>query len=93
MENEQISVTITYRKEGTQPPLYIAGSFSEPPWNPQEMDHHIDESGERVFEKVIAAKKGSTLQYKFRLGPGDWWILDEDMPTGKHQRGTSCTEC
>jgi len=36
--------------------------------------------GEWEFSKTFSAAKGK-YQYKFRLGPGDWWVCDESKPT------------
>ncbi len=82
MALDTVPVTITFRRAGTVPPLFLAGSFSDPPWEPREMDYTADEHGERTFKAEIYAKGGSTIQYKFRAGTGDWWVLDEDAPSG-----------
>lgn len=37
-------------------------------------------SGEWEFSKTFSAVEGE-YQYKFRLGPGDWWVCDESKPT------------
>lgn len=37
-------------------------------------------SGEWEFSKTFSASEGE-YQYKFRLGPGDWWVCDESKPT------------
>lgn len=76
------SVTLTYRQRGTHPPLFVAGSFSDPPWAPQEMDCTADASGEMTFSKTCVLKPGADVQYKFRVGTGDWWVVDESSPTG-----------
>lgn len=77
-----LSVTITYQQRGTRPPLYVAGTFSEPPWVPQEMDCTSDPGGELTFSKTCVLSPGEDVQYKFRVGTGDWWVLDESSPTG-----------
>jgi len=69
---------IHYSHPGLQPPVYIAGSMSQ--WEPIEMKHKEKEDGELEFEHTFEADAGE-YQYKFRLGPGDWWVLDESMPT------------
>lgn len=46
------------------------------------MKHKEKEDGELQFEHAFEADAGE-YQYKFRLGPGDWWVLDESMPTGE----------
>lgn len=77
-----VSVTITYKKPGTQPPLFVAGSFSDPQWQPQEMQFTTEDGGEHTFHKSIEVPPSSQIQYKFRVGLGDWWVLNEDAPTG-----------
>lgn len=81
MASNKVSTTITFRSPGTQPPLFIAGSFSEPEWQPQEMDCTTGADGEHVFTKEISGVPGSKVVYKFRIGLGDWWVLDEGAPT------------
>ncbi|RKU40280.1 hypothetical protein DL546_000218 [Coniochaeta pulveracea] len=81
------TITITYRRPGTQPPIFVAGEFSDPPWTPQEMDYTTDEDGEHTFKKDIEAYAGSSVQYKFRVGLGDWWVLNEDAPTATDSAG------
>ncbi|KAK2011442.1 hypothetical protein LZ32DRAFT_606454 [Colletotrichum eremochloae] len=76
-----VSVTITYKKPGTQPPIFIAGSFSDPQWQPQEMQFTTEDGGEHTFHKSIEVPPSSQIQYKFRVGLGDWWVLNEDAPT------------
>ncbi|KAK0630599.1 hypothetical protein B0T17DRAFT_488716 [Bombardia bombarda] len=85
-------VTITYRKPGTQPPLYVAGTFSDPPWQPQEMDFTTDSQGEHVFKKKILGKPGSKVHYKFRVGSGDWWVLNDELPTAVDSSGNQNNE-
>ena len=77
-----LSVTLTYQQRGTRPPLYVAGTFSEPPWVPQEMECTPDAGGEMTFSKTCVLAPGEDVQYKFRVGTGDWWVLDESSPTG-----------
>lgn len=81
MAAARIPAVITYRKPGTQPPLYVAGTFSDPPWQPYEMDYTTREDGELEFTKEVYCEPGSTIQYKFRIGEGDWWVLKDDGPT------------
>jgi hypothetical protein len=83
MAPKTVSLTVKYSKPGTQPPLFLAGSFSDPGWQPQEMQYTTNEAGEYEFYKEIQVEEGSVYQYKFRVGEGDWWMLNEDSPTGK----------
>jgi hypothetical protein len=79
---DEVPVTITYAHPGTHPPIYLAGSFSDPAWQPQEMHVTKDERGEHYFSKDIKLQPGKAYQYKFRIGEGDWWVLDETAPVG-----------
>ncbi|KAE8454152.1 hypothetical protein EG329_005077 [Mollisiaceae sp. DMI_Dod_QoI] len=75
------TVTVKYSKPGTQPPIFLAGSFSDPAWHPQEMEYTTDKNNEHEFYKKVQVEGGKEYQYKFRLGLGDWWTLNEDSPT------------
>jgi endo-beta-N-acetylglucosaminidase D len=81
MAPTEASVTVTYRRSGIQPPVFVVGSFSDPAWQVQEMEYTTDKDGECVFFKDISGIPGSGFQYKFRIGLGDWWVLDEEVPT------------
>jgi len=73
-------VTVTYSSPGLQPPVYITTSLSEPQWDLLEMDCRETPDGEQEFAKTFHVA-GGEYQYKFRLGPGDWWVCDESKPT------------
>ena len=75
------AITIRYSDQGTQPPVYVATSFTNPPWEPIEMEHISNEDGFEFYRSFLDMEEG-THQYKFRLGPGDWWVLDKNKPTG-----------
>lgn len=83
MASSKVHETITYANPGTQPPLYVAGSFSDPEWQPQEMEFTKQDDGDYQFHKAVTIEAGRDYQYKFRMGPGDWWVLDETAPVGK----------
>ncbi|RYO77299.1 hypothetical protein DL766_000225 [Monosporascus sp. MC13-8B] len=76
----QVSVKLTYQKDDTSPPVYVAGSFSDPPWQPLEMACSKDEHGQNLFFKEINASEGAEIQYKFRVGP-ETWVLSESAET------------
>jgi hypothetical protein len=82
MAPKEVSVTVKFAKPGTQPPIYLAGSFSDPAWQPQEMLYTTNEDTEYEFYKEVRVEEGHEYQYKFRVGEGDWWLLNEDSPTG-----------
>lgn len=73
--------TITYQKPGTKPPIYVAGTFSDPEWQLEEMEYIVDADGEHVFRKEVQGEPGSKIHYKFRIGDGNWWVLNDDTPT------------
>jgi hypothetical protein len=76
------TITISYSKLGTKPPIYLAGSFCN--WQPQEMQHTVDEQGEYKFTEVVEVEEGQEYQYKFRVGEGDWWLLNEGEKIGTY---------
>lgn len=39
----------------------------------------MDEHGNLTFEKTVTVKSGAPVQYKFRLGTGDWWVCDDNI--------------
>lgn len=73
-------VTIHYTSPGLEPPVFIITSLSDPQWDVIEMDHSKNGEDEHEFTKTFIAEPGQ-YQYKFRLGPGDWWVFDEHKPT------------
>ncbi|KAI1213264.1 uncharacterized protein F4807DRAFT_256777 [Annulohypoxylon truncatum] len=87
MSPRKVPITLTYQKNGTGPPVYVAGSFSDPPWQPQEMDVSIDQHGTHIFTKKVMVDDGTEIQYKFRIGSGDWWVLDDNADTVVDEMG------
>ena len=83
MAPKSVTTTVRYSKPGTQPPIYLAGSFSDPAWEPQEMQYTTTESNELEFYKELQVEEGQVYQYKFRIGSGDWWMLNEESATGE----------
>ena len=83
MASPQVHVKLSYRRNDTVPPVYVAGNFSNPPWQPLEMDVTKGEDGQNLFSKDIDVDEGFEIQYKFRIGSGDWWVVDETVETGK----------
>jgi hypothetical protein len=83
MSPKKVFVSLTYASPGAVPPIFLAGSFSEPAWHPQEMEFITDENGEHQFHKQVQVGEGAEHQYKFRIGTGDWWALNEQAPIGK----------
>lgn len=74
-------VKLTYSHAGLQAPVFVTTSLSEPQWEPLEMAYVKKDDGELEFHQEFEVEEGQ-YQYKYRLGPGDWWALDESKPTG-----------
>lgn len=83
MSSKKVSKILTYTSSDAQPPVFLAGSFSEPAWDPQEMQCTTDENGEHHFHKEVEVDEGGSYQYKFRIGPSDLWALNEQAPTSR----------
>jgi len=75
-----VQTVITFRRADVQPPVYVAGGFTD--WAPIEMASEPVESTavQHRFSHTADLQPGKH-QYKFRLGPGDWWVCDESTPT------------
>lgn len=80
MADDKVPVIVTFSSPGTKPPVYVAGEFTD--WQPEEMEYST-EAEEHHFHKQFMLKSGARFQYKFRLGPGDWWVLNENAPVGE----------
>ncbi|KAK8214679.1 hypothetical protein IWZ01DRAFT_246563 [Phyllosticta capitalensis] len=91
LSRPKIPVTITFFHPNTNPPVYVATSLTNPPWQVVEMDVKQERtpSGDLVFEKKFDAVEAGEYQYKFRLGPGDWWVCDDNAPTVSDGFGNS----
>jgi hypothetical protein len=72
-------ILIDYASPDLKPPVYIFTSLAEPQWEPVEMEAEKQADGQFRFYKRFDAEEGD-YQYKFRLGPGDWWVCDETKP-------------
>lgn len=81
MSDNKVPVTITNRAPGIQPPVYVAGNYSNPEWVPEPMEYTVSEDGVYTFTKTLQVEPESKIVYKFRVGEGDWWLLNEDAPT------------
>jgi len=88
MTSAKVTAKITYSKSGTQPPVYLAGTFSTPAWEPMEMEY-TTEGEEHEFFKEVLVDQNEEYQYKFRIGLGDWWVLNEEAPTGMYHPANS----
>ncbi|KAI0527805.1 hypothetical protein F5B22DRAFT_640784 [Xylaria bambusicola] len=83
----KVPVTFTFHRKGVHPPLFVAGSFTNPPWEPQEMTASIDQHGDYIYTKEVMVDECSEIQYKFRHASGDWWALDPDADTATDEQG------
>ena len=73
-------VNVEYSSPGLEPPVHIFTSLSDPQWEAVEMSASKNNKGEYIFSKAFDVEEGE-YQYKFRLGPGDWWVCDESRRT------------
>jgi hypothetical protein len=85
MSSDQAPVTITYHQPGTQPPVQVAGTFTDPPWQPVEMDYTRRSDGEYDFKKEVHGPPGTKIQYKFCIA--DNWLLKDGDPTMTDDNG------
>ncbi|MCJ1310565.1 hypothetical protein MMC25_004230 [Agyrium rufum] len=77
MQSSERNVYISLKHAEAKPPVFVAGAFTNPPWEPRELKHRaVDNSEEYEFVASFPAKEGQ-YQYKFRIGTGDWWICDQ----------------
>lgn len=76
-------VTISFRRPGVQPPVFVAGSFSDPAWQPRQMQCLADGTGENHFTTQVSVQPGQEYKYKFKVGESNDWILDEHSSIGK----------
>ena len=90
------TVRISFQSPGTKPPVFLAGTFTYPAWQPKEMDHRAkpevegkEPSDELEFYGTYDVPEGNH-QYKFRLGDGDWWVCDESSETGRLLNSEDC---
>ncbi|KAF5134359.1 hypothetical protein E5D57_004993 [Metarhizium anisopliae] len=90
MPTDKVPVTVSYRKRGLAPPVFVAGSFSDPQWELQEMHGVIDESGEHHFTIQIPVEPGKEYYYKFKAANQDGWVLDGHATVVKDDQGRPC---
>lgn len=87
MGSREIPVTIEFVKE-TKPPVFVAGTFSEPVWEPMSMEYdHRD--GVYHYHKTLTLEEGKEYLYKLRMGTEDQWELSETDPTVTDEKGVS----
>ena len=77
-----IPLKIDYSKPDTVPPVYVAGSFTS--WQPVELTLTSEKPEEPHYVHEFSNVEEGEHQYKFRLGPGDWWTTDERVKSGNN---------
>ncbi|KAL6910556.1 P-loop containing nucleoside triphosphate hydrolase protein [Trichoderma evansii] len=87
MASTTVPYTVTYRRPGTEPPLFLAGTFTTVQWGLQEMGCSRDEGGEYVFESRVFVEPGREYQFKFKAGQDGPWVLDEDRTIATDEAG------
>lgn len=85
-------VTISIRRSTDTPAVYVAGSFSDPKWEPFELTPKLLESedvdgksrpAEYLFSRNFDLPEGQ-YQYKFREGLDGQWFCDNAAKIGRH---------
>ncbi|KAG6112988.1 hypothetical protein E4U31_001967 [Claviceps sp. LM219 group G6] len=82
MSADKSTVTLIYRKTGLAAPLFVAGSFTNPAWECQEMHSLANESGEHRFTIQVPVEPGKEYRYCFRTSDDGSWFVDERGSTG-----------
>ncbi|OAA33789.1 hypothetical protein AAL_01254 [Moelleriella libera RCEF 2490] len=84
------TVTVSFRKRGIAPPVFIAGTFSDPAWELQETQCVTDEFGEHHFAAQLPVTAGRDYLYKFKAGRDGDWFLDQHAGTASDAAGAPC---
>jgi hypothetical protein len=75
------NVRITYRVADAPPPIFIAGSFTSPPWHALELQYATLGNGVVEYFADFRINEGK-YHYKFRYGIEGPWNCDENVETG-----------
>lgn len=88
------TVTISVRRPTDTPTIFVAGTFSEPQWEPLELNVKTIEveseldpglySTEYLFFRDFKLAPGQ-YQYRFREGATGSWFHDESVKNGKFE--------
>lgn len=99
----RIPVSIAVRRQSKTPSVFVVASFTEPAWEPLELDvkplasaesskpdgDEDDAAQEYEFSRTFQALEGKH-QYRFRLGSDNpTWFCDKDVDTGKSEHPLS----
>ncbi|KAL7798414.1 P-loop containing nucleoside triphosphate hydrolase protein [Trichoderma ceciliae] len=87
MSSTALPYTLTYRNPGAEPPIFLAGNFTDAEWGLQEMSFSREDGGEYVFESRILVELGREYQFKFKAGKDGPWVLDESRTTATDEMG------
>ncbi|KAG6035527.1 hypothetical protein E4U19_004394 [Claviceps sp. Clav32 group G5] len=90
MSADKSTVTLIYRKTGLAAPLFVAGSFTNPAWECQEMHSVANEAGEHRFTVQVPVEPGKEYRYRFRVSGDDSWFVDERRSTALNSLGQNC---
>lgn len=85
------TITISIRRPTDTPAVFVAGSFSDPAWEPVELNSkpteangEEGEASEYVFSHDFKIPEGK-YEYRFRLGSDGPWIHDDGLQTGAYR--------
>ncbi|KMU85842.1 hypothetical protein CIHG_03370 [Coccidioides immitis H538.4] len=84
-EDSKQSVRIAVRRPTSTPSIFLVASFTDPAWDPVELEAKPVTSADATSEAYEFSKSfelaPGKYQYKFRAGSGDAWFCDTDVPT------------
>ncbi|KAG5914431.1 hypothetical protein E4U42_000486 [Claviceps africana] len=90
MSASKTTVTVSYRRRGLEPPVFVAGTFTNPAWESREMQAVTDEFGEYHFAAQVPVEPGREYQYHFRAGLQQDWFVDEHATIATDSLGQRC---
>ena len=86
MALDKESVTIAINRSTDSTPVFVAGTFSEPHWEPFELSaKRIPSSTEFVFSHDFEVSPGQ-YHYHFREGAGGAWFHDDAVKNGTYKQ-------
>ncbi|UNI14351.1 hypothetical protein JDV02_000987 [Purpureocillium takamizusanense] len=88
MSSDPALVTISYRQPGTQPPVFVAGSFSDPPWQLRQMHCTAVDAEENHFTIQVLVQSGHEYIYKFKVGDDSDWVVDKHASIATQSDGS-----
>lgn len=80
--SSKIRATITFHGQPVESSIFVAGTFTHPAWDLQEMDCNTLDGTDAYFTKDIVTEQGREYYYRFKLGREGEWTVDGTKPIG-----------